>query len=93
MDINFGCGHKKVAYNHCIKTCNNSLAKCPRHSAGGIETALCSLERAVALSGLSDETIKIITDAIEVNPVMEEAFLAIAESAYADGEDAGLRAD
>ena len=48
------------------------------------------IERAMAMIGYSDELKKLIVRCIETNPVMEPAFLKIAQLAYEDGRDAGL---
>jgi hypothetical protein len=46
------------------------------------------IERAMSMIGYSDELKQLIVRCIETNPVMESAFLKIAELAYADGEEA-----
>jgi len=85
--INLGCTHRKYAYNHCgDMLCRNYKEKCPLHSITGSSTAVCNLVRASVLSGLSDETRKLIEDAITLSPALEETILLIAESAYTDGE-------
>jgi hypothetical protein len=58
-----------------------------RYLAGKPERTM-SIERAISLSGYSDELKRLIVRCIEVNPAMEESFLLIAELAYRDAEDA-----
>jgi hypothetical protein len=47
------------------------------------------IERAMSMIGYSDELKKLLVQCIETNPVMEPAFLKIAEMAYADGKEDG----
>lgn len=47
------------------------------------------VERAMSMIGYSDELKKLIAQCIETNPVMEPAFLKIAELAYEDGKEDG----
>lgn len=46
------------------------------------------IERAMSMIGYSDELKRLLARCIETNPVMEPAFLKIAELAYSDGGDA-----
>jgi hypothetical protein len=46
------------------------------------------VERAISMTGYSDELKQLIVRSIETNPAMEETFLLIAELAYRDGEEA-----
>jgi hypothetical protein len=48
------------------------------------------IERAMQMMGYSDELKRVIVRCIEVNPVMEESFLLIAELAFRDGETADV---
>jgi hypothetical protein len=47
-----------------------------------------SLERAMAMTGYSDELKRLIARSVETCPALEESFLLIAELAYRDGEEA-----
>jgi hypothetical protein len=58
--------------------------------AVGLKPGAEPTPRQRSMMGYSDETKRIIIQAIEVNPAMEETFLKIAELAYADGEDSDL---
>lgn len=51
------------------------------------------IERAMSMIGYSDELKKLLVRCIETNPVMEPAFLKIAELAYSDGKVAAHDSD
>lgn len=86
--VNLGCTHLKWAYNHCAEmNCVNYVSKCPLHSMSGSSTAICNLDRAMGLAGLTDETRNTIVATIALSPALEEAILVIASLAYQDGAD------
>lgn len=81
---------QEEATAHMHATLGDALTAALLRYLAGRPDRTVPLERAMSMIGYSDELKKLLVRCIETNPVMEPAFLKIAQLAYEDGRDAGL---
>lgn len=81
---------KEEADEKIKETLGEALAASLMRYLAGRPDRTMPVERAMAMIGYSDELKKLLAKCIETNPVMEPAFLKIAQLAYEDGREDGI---